>query len=333
MDDPLSDLLSRVRGRGAVLSRAAHGQQWGVRQLDPAASLTLVVPVRGTCWVAVDDEPEPGVTPVGGAERKPLLIGTGEAALIAGPRPYTLGHAPDAEPELVVHGPGRYSDAAGHPSTGPEITGVRTCGYPDQPGTSLIVTGSYPHAGAVDARLLQALPPLLRVRSDELPRPVVELLTEEVAVAAPGQQAVLDRLLDLTLVRVLRAVFARPDAPAPRWWTARTDPVAGPALRALHAHPERPWTVEVLARAAGVSRATLTRRFGDLLGSSPMAYLAEWRMSLAADLLDAPDTTVAAAARAIGYRDEFAFSTAFKRHRGTTPTEHRARTGGRRDAG
>jgi AraC-like DNA-binding protein len=83
--------------------------------------------------------------------------------------------------------------------------------------------------------------------------------------------------------------------------------------------------VAELARVAGVSRASLARRFAALLGEGPMTYLATLRMSLSADLLDDPEATVASVAAAVGYRDEFAFSTAFKRLRGLTPSAHRAR--------
>jgi AraC-like DNA-binding protein len=55
-----------------------------------------------------------------------------------------------------------------------------------------------------------------------------------------------------------------------------------------------------------------------------MAYLGDWRIALAADLLRESDDTVGAVARKVGYADVFSLSTAFKRRRGTTPTQHRA---------
>jgi AraC-like DNA-binding protein len=99
----------------------------------------------------------------------------------------------------------------------------------------------------------------------------------------------------------------------------------GPALRLLENNPQRPWTVEDLARCSGVSRATLAKRFSEVVGEPPIAFLTGWRLALAADLLRAPETTVARVARAVGYSSPFTFSTAFKRHYGYSPQDHRRR--------
>jgi AraC-like DNA-binding protein len=125
----------------------------------------------------------------------------------------------------------------------------------------------------------------------------VSLLEEETVRDEPGQDLVLDRLLDLLLVAVLRAWFTRPDADAPAWYRAHADSVVGPVLRLIHGHPAHPWTVAALAARSGVSRATLARRFTDLVGTPPMAYLTAWRIDLAADLLansDGPSTPLPA---------------------------------------
>jgi AraC-like DNA-binding protein len=167
--------------------------------------------------------------------------------------------------------------------------------------------------------LLRALPPLLSLRLDS---PLVDLLAAEIVKDAPGQEAVLDRLLDLLLIATLREWFAREDAPG--WYRAYEDPVVGPALRLLHHEPARSWTVAELARAVGVSRAALARRFNELVGEPPMAFLTGWRIALAADLLREPGTTIGAVAEQVGYGSPFALSTAFKRVRGVSPAQYRA---------
>jgi AraC-like DNA-binding protein len=134
---------------------------------------------------------------------------------------------------------------------------------------------------------------------------------------------VLDRVLDLLLIAALRTWMARPGAQAPGWYRAQSDPVVGPAVRLLHDHPERAWTLDSLAAAVGVSRSGLARRFTELVGEPPMAFLTGWRMTLAADLLREPGATVDAVARRVGYGSGFALSTAFKRVRGVTPQQYR----------
>ncbi len=76
-----------------------------------------------------------------------------------------------------------------------------------------------------------------------------------------------------------------------------------------------------------MSRAALARRFTELVGEPPMAFLAGWRLALAADLLRDPESTVGGVARQVGYGSAFALSTAFKRVRGISPREHRAGRG------
>jgi AraC-like DNA-binding protein len=187
-----------------------------------------------------------------------------------------------------------------------------------------MLTGTYQMDGEVSGRLLRALPPLLVMRREEWNSPLIPLLASEVAVDDPGQEAVLDRLLDLLLIAVLRAWFARPEAEAPGWYRAYADPVVGPALRLMHNAPERPWSVAELARASGASRAALARRFTELVGQPPIRFLAEWRIALAADLLLEPGATIGSVAPRVGYGSPFALSAAFKRLRGVSPQEFRA---------
>ncbi|WP_091614587.1 AraC family transcriptional regulator [Amycolatopsis saalfeldensis] len=191
---------------------------------------------------------------------------------------------------------------------------------------TVLLTGTYPAVGEVSRRLLAALPHVLVVRADEWDSPLVPLLAEEIGRDVPGQEAVLDRLLDLLLIAALRTWFARPDAAAPAWYRAHEDAVVGQALRLLQDRPDRPWTVAALAAGTGVSRAALARRFTGTVGEPPMAYLAAWRLALAADLLrQQPDTTIGAIARQVGYGSSFALSAAFKREYGRSPQQYRAR--------
>lgn len=141
----------------------------------------------------------------------------------------------------------------------------------------------------------------------------------------PGQEVVLDRLLDLLAIAALRAWFARPEAAPPAWYEALGDPVVGPVLRLLQDDPARPWTVAALAAKAGVSRAALARRFTERVGELPMTYLTGWRLALAADRLRDTDGTIGAIARHVGYGSASALSTAFKREYGVSPQEWRTR--------
>ncbi|UGQ14653.1 AraC family transcriptional regulator [Yinghuangia sp. ASG 101] len=307
--DALAGLLDGPRAQGAFLLRSLLDPPWSMRIQDEAP-LTLVSVVSGDAWIMPDR---------GG----PVRLARGDVAIVRGPDPYLVADDPATPPQIVIH-PGQLCTTP----EGVEVSelttlGVRSFGNaPD--GRTILLTGTYTMEGEISRRLLDALPMLVVVRENEWDCPIIPLLADEIVKDEPGQEAVLDRLLDLLLIAVLRAWFARPEAEAPAWFRANSDAVVGRALRMLHNNPAHQWTVANLAAAVGVSRAALARRFADLLGEPPMTYLTGWRLALAADLLREPDATVGSVAQQVGYGSPFALSTAFKRVRGMSPKEFRA---------
>ncbi|GAA0400588.1 AraC family transcriptional regulator [Microbispora corallina] len=311
--DALARLLDGPRAEGAFLLRSLLAPPWSLR-IEDRAPLTLVALVRGGAWILPDDA-------------EPVPLGPGDVAILRGPDAYTVADDPGTPPQVVIH-PGQHcTTPEGEPLGDVMRLGVRTWGN-DPGGPVTMLTGTYQMRGEISRRLLGALPALLVLPAEAWDGPLVGLLADEIVKDEPGQEAVLDRLLDLLLIAVLRAWFARPEAEAPSWYRAHADPVVGRALRAVHRDPARPWTVAALAAEAGVSRAALARRFTGLVGEPPMAYLTSWRLALAADLLRETDATIGAVARQVGYGTAFALSAAFKRERGVSPRDHR-RAGGR----
>ena len=307
--DAVAGLLDGPRARGAFLLRSSMEPPWSLRIQDEAP-LTLVAVVRGEAWILPDD---------GTAVR----LGRGDVAVIRGPDPYTVADDPGTPPQAIILPGQRCTTPEGQELKLMTDLGVRAWGNnPD--GTTVMLTGTYLLDGEVSQRLLRALPPLLVLRDGDWDSPLIPLLADEIVKDEPGQEAVLDRLLDLLLIAVLRAWFARPDAETPAWYRAYGDPVVGRALRLIHHNPAHPWTVAELASATNVSRASLARRFNDLVGEPPMSFLTGWRIALAADLLREPGATIGAVASQVGYGSPFALSTAFKRLRGISPQQHRA---------
>src|ERR671915_1159101 len=307
--DAIAGLLDGPRAHEAFLLRCTLDPPWSIRVQDEAP-LTVVAMFRGEAWIVPD-----------GGER--TVLRPGDVAIVLGPEPYTMADDPATPPQVVVHS-GQHCTAP----DGQELKmigelGVRTWGNaPD--GETVMLVGTYELEGEVSLRLLRALPQMLVLRDDEWDCPVLQLLAEEIVKDEPGQEAVLDRLLDLLLIAVLRAWFARPEAQAPARYRAYRDPVVRRALRLLHNNPAEPWTVASLARETGVSRAALARRFHELVGEPPVSFLTGWRIALAADLLLEPGATIGSVAHQVGYGSPFALSTAFKRVRGISPQQHRA---------
>lgn len=307
--DTLGGLLDAPRARGAFALRTVMSSPWSLRILAESP-VTLIAGVSGELWVVPD-------------EGEPVRIGPGDIAVTRAPDHYNVSDSPATSPIVVIHPGQRCCDLEGNSVLESMTHGIRTWGN-DAEGSTVFLVGAYEHLSDISDRLLRALPPVLSISHADWDSPLVPLLCEEVVKDEPGQAAVLDRLLDLLLTAVLKAWFAKQDASRPEWWRSQGDRIVERALRIMHDDPAHPWTLDKLAAESGASRASLARRFHDLVGEPPMTFLKNWRMAMAADLLCQPDETVATVAEKVGYATPFAFSSAFKRVRGMSPQQHRA---------
>src|SRR5580704_17186207 len=191
---------------------------------------------------------------------------------------------------------------------------------------TVFVCGAYRFSGDVAEALLGALPqvvPLSAAAGDPL-HDVIAVLSRELATPQPGQQTVLDRLLDVLLVLAIRTSLTTSSSP-PRWFRASAHPQLGAALHAIHNDAAHPWTVAELAAVSGLSRAAFARSFQQALGQAPMQYLTGWRMTLARDHLRRGELTLAQIADRTGYASPYAFAAAFSRHHGRPYCQWRQR--------
>jgi AraC-like DNA-binding protein len=296
--DVLADLLARARASGSVFARTAiapdHGIEFSGRRL-----LAVHTILHGAAWFERDDVAVP--------------VAAGDVVLLPEGTPYRVVPTPGAHTHPLMH-------TTRIPLSDPGIHVV--C-------KAELLCGAYTLDGLLSDALLAGLPPLIVLRDAGLDR-LTALVADELAQPGPGEQTVLDRALDLLLVLGLRAYFTQPGAHVPGWYAALDDPGAGPAVQAIHADPRHRWTVAELAARSGLSRAAFAKRFTDVVGEPPLAYLTGWRMALAAQALRERGATVKAAAAEVGYTNEFAFATAFRRHYGEPPGRFRANPGARR---
>jgi AraC-like DNA-binding protein len=303
--DVLSHVLTGPSARGAFVLRCSLEPPWAMRIADESP-LSVVALVRGHAWICYDDD-------------APVLLRAGDVAITRGTQHYLVADDPATKPQVRID-PGQVCVALAGADTPPMTDlGIRTWGNSADGGT-LMLNGTYETQSMIGKRLLDSLPELIVAPREHVPKALVDYLGEQIAGDGPGQAALLDRMLDLVLIAVLRWWLAG----RPGWYHAYEDPAVGRALRLMEQQPATGWTVARLGNETGLSRAAFARRFADLVGEPPMAYLTTWRLSLAADLLTEPGSTLAAVARRVGYSTPYAFSTAFKRMHGVSPQEYRA---------
>ena len=292
--DLLHEHLARARASGAVFARSVALPPWGLT-LPGSIQLSLHTVLRGHLWLWLDDP------------TAAMCLLPGDLALVVGGRDHHIAH----EPDLAL--------CMSH-----EQFWSRDAVNADDPGAAIFLCGAYRLAGDVGRGLIQALPPMLVIRPapHDQAHDVVSLISRELSHPTPGQQTVLDRLLDVLLVMAMRASFEQ-SSTAPRWYHAASEPRLGRALQAMHDKPERAWTVTELADLSAMSRPSFARNFERVLGQSPMQYLTDWRLTLARDYLLAGELTLEQIADRVGYRSTNAFSATFRRHVGLAPGQWR----------
>jgi AraC-like DNA-binding protein len=312
----VQEALARLRLQGAVFLRAEYREPWAYESFTPGETARILHPeaervilfhvvASGACWVRVGDGEKHWarrgdviVLPYGDQHR---MGGACEAEHVAMGR--IVAPPPWSRMPVIRHG----------------ADGERTdvvCGY------------LHSQDPLFDPRL-RVFPPVFVVRPPAGPaaewvRANIEYALEQTQDGRDGPAVMMSRLPELLLVEVLRLHLASAPARDEGWLAALRDPVLQPALALLHASPEQHWTVASLARAAAVSRSVLDARFRDVLAMSPIRYLTQWRMHLAEELLATTDLSVAVIARRVGYDAEEAFSRAFKRLRGRSPSVWRS---------
>lgn len=306
--DPLTEFLDGPQARNAFLLQVKMSPPWSIKVQDDAP-LTVVAMLRGTAHF-------------GQRNTAPLLLEPGSLLLIRDPSPYVLADTPDGNPSYFIGVGQNCSGINGEDLAQDLRTGLRTWGN-DAYGKDAMLVGTYRSSGEVGGILLSSLPPHAVVQAgDNL---IVGLLMQEIDRDGVAQASVLDRLLDLLLISAVRSWTAQASDAEHNWLTADRDPAIQQAIRLIHASPDEPWTVEALAGQVGMSRASLARRFHERVGKPPMAYLSQWRLAKAADLMRDDRFTLTTISRQVGYASPFSFSTAFKKRYGVSPQEYRRR--------
>ncbi|MFT4976186.1 MAG: AraC-like DNA-binding protein [Myxococcota bacterium] len=193
---------------------------------------------------------------------------------------------------------------------------------------SRVLCGRFQLDPAVRRGLIGHLPPLIVIRKQqarvvEWLETTLQLIAYELDNRRPGSDEILSRLTDILFVQVIRTYALSLKPGEGGWLGAVHDPQIAQALALMHDHPEQRWTAAGLARQVGMSRTSFYARFQELVGEAPSGYLTRWRMQRARELLRRADLSTAELAEQVGYGSEEAFSRAFRRTVGVSPSEYR----------
>ena len=306
----LADVLSHVRLSGALFLRGHFTPQWVLESpgscdlvdlLSPGAERLIAFHIirSGRMWVSANDhriELEAGDLAVLPHAHHHFMgvQGADEVAHIS-----TLLPPPPWNdiPHVVMEGEGEAAD---------------------------IVCGYFRCDELLFNSFLRRLPPVFAVRPDGRARALLDAAIDYAMEdgSRSGGRTAMAHVTEMLFSETLRLYTAHEQNPT-GWLAATADPVVSRALKAIHDEPTRDWSADELARRANSSRSVLGERFKALLGQSPIRYLVEWRMQIAAELLRTTALKLADVAERSGYGSEAAFSRAFHRHLGLSPAQWR----------
>lgn len=318
--DILSDVLHAVRLSGAVFFDVQASSPWAA-EAPPASEVALrafqgaghVIPfhvlTEGSCYVGLIGE-------------EAVEFNAGDVVIY-----------PHGDAHVVSSGPGMRApvDEESYRRATQEPLPVRVTEGGGSAPEARVICGFL----GCDARpfnpIIENLPRQLIVNGDSTRdawlNSFVEAALSESRNRQPGGETVLARMSELLFIAVLRRYVSELGPDARNWFMGLRDPGVGRALALLHREPAQPWTLEMLAQRSGMSRSVLAERFHELVGMPPMQYLARWRMQLAAKMLASGGRKIASIARDVGYDAEAAFSRAFKKLVGVSPTQWRRERG------
>ncbi|MBI3506985.1 MAG: AraC family transcriptional regulator [Proteobacteria bacterium] len=321
--DALSDVLRAIRLHSAVFYDVNAGDPWVAEAPRASVIASAVMPqsehviqfhvvTQGGCWATLLPEARSVLLSPGDVVAFPhgdahvMSSAPGMRAipnLDASQRP----EAPDRLP-IAVHLGG--SVAGGEAPRNRVLCGFLGCDVrPFNP-------------------LLDALPRMLHMHGKDgsgwIAR-FVEFARLETSEKRAGSASMLAKLGEIMFVDLVRHYVAGLPEGSTNWLVALGDRHVGRAIGLIHESPGQDWTLDRLAREVGLSRSSLAERFQRYVGKPPMQYLTLWRMQIASSLLTDGRASIARVAAEIGYESEAAFSRAFKRALGTSPSLWRER--------
>lgn len=300
--DVLSDVLRALRLYASSYYCVEFSSPWGINEPKAECGIFHAV-IRGSAWLTLPDE------------SKSILLSAGDIIAFPTGLPHQISEQPDSRliPGNEVLKMIRQNT---NPFTHGESVVTLLCGY-------------FQYKKQAQLPLLRDMPTTLHIKSDLEPQlawlnNVVKILAYESRTHQPGSEVMVDRLTEVLVIQLLRWHINKLKSPS-GYFQALADDRLSRVLSLIHQQPSHSWDVETLGRAVSMSRTAFSHHFKEVVGMTPMAYLSQWRMHIAHELLTESNQSMLSIADQVGYKSEASFSKAFKKIMGISPGQERKR--------
>lgn len=302
--DVLTDIFDTLGLKGALYFRTDFSESWAVEvpNLTDAARFHLVV--QGTCHVAL-----PSGETVTLSSGDLILIPRGQSHILADKVTFDAPSLETVLNDLNYDG-----------------DGVLIAGHGEERASTKMICGHLTFRRGADHPVLNALPDYIRTTAGDRAREplldeMLRLISRRIFVENLGSEASVRRMSEIVFIELVRAGIGK-DEKLTSMINAFRDNYIGHSLELIHKRAPEPWTVESLAREVGMSRSRFSDRFTDLMKISPMAYLAEWRLQKSLTLLNDTRISVQNVSNKVGYQSPAAFTRAFSKRFGESPSQY-----------
>jgi AraC-like DNA-binding protein len=293
--DPLSEVLSLLRPTSYSADGCGTEGDLAI-QWPRHAGIKCYALLAGECWLVVESIGDP------------VRLHAGDCFLLPRGLPFRLTTDLSLTPVdfHVLREKGRVGGLTREPNG----------------ASRFLARGHFALAGDYAKLVLQALPPIVHIRTETdrvQMRWALERMREELSTPRPGGSLIAQQLAHMMLVQALRLYVSEGALGGASWLAALSNPQLHAAIAAIHDQPGHPWTLQTLARRVGMSRTVFALRFKEVVGETAIEYLTRWRMLLAAERLTSSHEPIATIAASLGYESQSSFGKAFRRVLGCSP--------------
>lgn len=306
--DALSDILSRLRLKGTLYFRTSFTSPWGVKVPEYKNVARYHFAHKGRCSIRI------------GGTAEPVHIEQGDLIIIPHGARHTLycdlKTEEDALPlEQVIE----KSGFSGH---GTLVYGEHRTNHETQ-----LICGHFSFDEYARHPLIDTLPSHILIRNygeaaGKWMENTLRIIGAEAGRDGIGNDLVALKLSEIIFAQALRLYLTDEGAGKPIM-AGFADPQIRRVLSAIHETPGYPWTLEDLSDIAGMSRTSFVNKFSQLMATTPLGYITDWRMQIARQMLADSSAPIIEVAENVGYQSEAAFGRAFKKLIGTAPATYR----------